>query len=75
MTRMTGERGDRRALVRRAHRGAAVPLLGALLLGAVAAWLPACQQDEDRLGEAMEELKDEAMDAADEVEDEVDDHT
>jgi hypothetical protein len=68
---MTGERIERRALRRRASRGAALPLLASLLLGAV--WLPACQ--EDRVGEAVEELKDEAHDAKKEIEDEVDDHT
>jgi hypothetical protein len=69
---MTGARIERRALARRAPRGAALPLLGALLLGAVA-WLPACQ--EDRVDEAVEELRDEARDAKEELEDEVDDHT
>jgi hypothetical protein len=69
---MTGARIERRALARRAPRGAALPLLGALLLGAVA-WLPACQ--EDRVDEAVEELRDEARDAKEALEDEVDDHT
>jgi hypothetical protein len=69
---MTGERIERRALRRTAPRGAAWPLLAALLLGSVA-WLPACQ--EDRVDEAVEELKDEAHDAKKELEDEVDDHT
>ena len=71
---MTGERVERRALRRRASRGAALPLLAAVLLGAVA-WLPACQREENRVEEAIEELKDEAGDAKKEIEDEVDDHT
>jgi hypothetical protein len=71
---MTGARIERRALRRRASRGAALPLLAAVLLGAVA-WLPACQREENRMEEAIEELKDEAGDAKKEIEDEVDDHT
>ena len=70
---MTGQRIERRALRRRASRGAALPLLASLLLGAAVVWLPACQ--EDRVDEAVEELKDEAHDAKKEIEDEVDDHT
>ena len=71
---MTGARIERRARARRAPRGAALPLLGAFLLGAVVvAWLPACQ--EDRVDEAVEEFRDEAQDAKEAIEDEVDDHT
>ena len=67
---MTADRSEPR---RRTRRGAVLPLLGALLLGA-ASWLPACSGERD-VDEAIEELKDEAMDARDEIEDEVDDHT
>jgi hypothetical protein len=66
----------RMARARNATRGAALPLLGAALLGAAAGLLAACS--EDRRGgvdEAVEELRDEAMDAKDEIEDEIDDHT
>jgi hypothetical protein len=47
----------------------------ALLLGAVASCLPACQEERGGVGEAVEELRDEAGDAADEIEDEIDDNT
>jgi hypothetical protein len=64
----------RRAIVRKAPRGAALPLLGAALLAAAAGWLPACADGGD-LDEAVEELRDEAEDTKDEIEDEIDDHT
>ena len=57
-------------------RGAALPLLGAALLGAAANLFSACSDDRrGGVDEAVEELRDEAMDAKEEVEDEVDDHT
>jgi hypothetical protein len=65
---------ERRVLARRAPRGAALSLLGTLLLAAVATWLPACR-DDGGVDEAVEELKDEAGDAKDEIKDEIDDHT
>ena len=57
-------------------RGAALPLLGAVLLGAAASLFSACS-DNRRGGvdEAVEELRDEAKDTKEEIEDEVDDHT
>ena len=64
----------RRAIVRKAPRGAALPLLGAALLAAAAGWLPACTHG-GGLDEAVEEVQDEVHDAADEIEDEIDDHT
>jgi len=66
----------RRAIVRNVARGAALPLLGAALLGAAAGLLPACSDDRrGGVDEAVEELRDEAKDAKDEIEDEIDDHT
>ncbi len=65
---------ERRTLARKLTRGAALPLLGALLLGATATWLPACK-DDGGIDEAVEELKDEAGDAKDEIKDEIDDHS
>ena len=66
--------GERRTLAPKRPREAAVSLLGALLLGAVTSWLPACR-DEGGVDEAVEELRDEAGDAKDELEDEIDDHS
>lgn len=65
---------QRRTLVRKITRGAALPLLGALLLGATASGLSACK-DDGGVDEAVEELKDEVGDAKDEIKDEIDDHT
>ena len=61
----------------RSHaRGAALPLLGAVLLGALASLFGACSDDRrGGVDEAVEELRDEAMDAKEEIEDEIDDNT
>jgi len=67
-------RNERRTFAQRTTRGAALSLLGSVLLGAVATWLPACKE-QSRTEEAVEELRDEAGDAKEQIEDEIDDHT
>ena len=56
-------------------RAIGLPLVGWLLLAAVATGLPACEEKKSRFGEAVEEVEDEAKDAKDAIKDEIDDHT
>jgi len=49
--------------------------LGASLLLTLGLGLPACEQEDEGIGEAVEELGDEVEDAGDEIEDELDDAT
>ena len=52
-----------------------LPIAGGLLLAALAAGLPGCEDRRSGFDEAVEEVEDEAKDARDEVKDEIDDHT
>ncbi len=58
----------------RASRGAAVRILGAVLLAGGAFSLTACEE-RSPMDEFVEEVEDEAKDAKEAVEDEIDDHS
>lgn len=56
-------------------RSTGLSLAGWLLVGSVAAALPACEEKNNRFEEAVEEIEDEAKDAKDEIRDEIDDNS